>query len=109
MAFSYLSLKEFKFSLDFLFCFSFVIFSRGCKLVNIFTVRTNANQNPIPFVRSETELPVSRFTEWEIFTGLSLFASLSVATFRVLTDPPWIASDLKQKVTLTPSPKWDST
>ena len=63
MAFSYSSLKEFKFISDFVVCFSFVIFSRGCELVNnIVTVRTNANQDPILFVRSETELPVN-FTE----------------------------------------------
>ena len=29
----------------------------------------------------------------------SLFVSLSVATFCVLTDPPLVASDLEQKVT----------
>ena len=34
----------------------------------------------------------------------SLFVSLSVATFCVLTDPPWVASDLEQKVTPYSSP-----
>ena len=47
MEFSYSSRNEFKFISDFVVCFSFVIFSRGCKLVNIVTVRTNANQDPI--------------------------------------------------------------
>ena len=47
MAFSYSSFKEFKFISDFVVCFSFVVFSRDCKLVKIVTVRTNANQDPI--------------------------------------------------------------
>ena len=47
MTFSYSSIKEFKFISDFGFCFSFAIFSRGCKLVNIVTLRTNTNQDPI--------------------------------------------------------------
>ena len=34
----------------------------------------------------------------------SLFVSLSVPTFCVLTDPPWVASDLEQKVTPYSSP-----
>ena len=63
MAFSYSSLKEFKFISDFVVCFSFVNFSRGCKLVNIVKVskpRSYSNIRELKDVRAQ-KLPTHRF------------------------------------------------
>ena len=114
-AFSHSSLKGLKFISVFVFCLFF--FPEDEKLRQ-YQCATNANQDPVLKLRLHELAMVMRF-----FHGMSLiqtsfirdhshkfhlvsslFVSLSVATCYVLTNPPWVASDLEQKVTPYSSP-----
>ena len=110
------------------FCLLFVLFSREWKTLSI-SVRNKRKPRPCSKAAVTRAIfllaMVMRFFQFHgmslIQTSFirdhshkfhlvsSLFVSLSVATFCVLTDPPWVASDLEQKVTPYSSPGKDLT
>ena len=119
-AFSHSSLKGFKFISVFVFCLFF--FPEDEKLRQ-YQCATNANQDPVLKPRlhelamvmwffhgmSLIQTSFIRDHSHKFHLVSSLFVSLSVAIFCVLTDPPWVASDLEQKVIPNSSPGKDLT